>query len=294
MKKLFLVIIVFFVALTLKAQHFIPLKLSISPDEFTMAAYGGFSLDKGGEPDFLQSLSSSGQTGFVVNAMFRERRSLSYSQFMLDVNPILINWDPFTWNKLIKQPVDSFYVVKLPFAEDAFLHIGWHYNILTQMHRVASETEYTLKKTFIELYYRPYSLINQQDINYRFSVFNVSTGVQFGYVRKDVPTLGNFLIALSGQLNFMAVNEQDSYLHNFTALTGYTDKNFWGPGMKLSVQTNFLNIYIEGRQYYGTTTGAKFTQDATILVGAFGNFSWLMKKDQSQNNKDNNKGHKWR
>lgn len=284
MKKIVLLLFIAF-TINLNAQHFVPLKLSVSPDKFDVALYGGFSLDKGSEPEFIKSLSNTAQSGFIINALYFKRgsHSLWFNQFMLDINPIIINWDPFTWNKLVSQPVDSFYVHKMPYAEDAFLHIGWH---ITHLQRVPRKKyEYTIYRIFNELYYRPYSIdktVNNETINYRFSTVNFQTGFQFGYVQKEVPTLGTFLIALSGQFNIMMINEQDAYIHNFSALTNYTDKNFWGPGGKLSLQTNFLNVYFEVRQYYGFTTGEKFTQDATLLVGAFGNISWTTKRRHTE------------
>ncbi len=284
MKKIALILAGLFVFNFAFSQHFVPLKLSISPDDFNMAGYGGFSLDKGSEPEFIRSLSNTAQSGFIVNALYSKMGgSLLFHQFMIDINPIIINWDPFTWNKLVSQPIDSFYVQKMPFAEDAFLHIGWHMANLKKIYGKRTKNEYRLFKLFSEVYYRPYSL-DKNGVNYRFASFNIVNGLQFGYVQKEVPVLGNFLIALSAQYNFMLVNEQDNYMNNFTALTKYNDKLFMGPGGKLTVQTNFLNIYIEGRQYFGMHTHEKFTTDPTILVGAFGNISWTSHKKSNGSN----------
>jgi len=285
MKKIFIVILVFTFSFNFAfSQHFVPLKLSVSPDLFSMAGYGGFSADKGSAASFMEGLSSTAQSGFIVNALYRNRGTIqqSYSQFMIDVNPMIVNWDPFTWNKLITHPVDSvFNVTKMPFNEDNMLHIGWQHNILKRIRRTNIDSEYMLTKLFTEFYFAPYNINRLSDsitTNYRFSNFNVSMGSQISYVKKDVPTIGNFLIGFSAQMNFMLVNEQDANLNNFTSLTNYTDKQFWGPGAKLIVQTNYLNIYVEGRQYYGMTTGEKFSSDPVILVGAFGNINFLSRK----------------
>lgn len=295
MKKLLISIFVLTFSFNISfSQHFVPLKLSVSPDLFSMAGYGGFSVDKGNAADFMAGLSNTAQSGFIVNALYRNRGSItqSYSQFMIDINPIIVNWDPFTWNKLITHPIDSvFNVTKMPFTEDAMLHIGWQENILKRIRRTNIDQEYTLTKFFTEFYFAPYSINRLSDsiqTNYRFSNFNISTGAQFSYVKKDVPILGNFLIGLSAQFNFMLVNEQDANQHNFTSLTGYNEKLFWGPGGKLIVQTNYLNIYVEGRQYYGIQKGEKFSQDPIFLVGAFGNIHFLSHKGNTQNNNGNN------
>ncbi len=295
MKKTLLTLVILSLSFFMvNAQHFVPLKLSISPDEFAMAGYGGFSMDKGNAPSFMEGMSNSAQSGFIVNGLYLKRGSSirqMYSQFLVDVNPIIINWDPFTWNKFISHPVDSvFNVNKMPFNEYSLLHIGWHENILNKIRRTQNKDEYTLTRFFADIYFSPYSVDRKLDsstVNYRFSVYNISTGAQFAYVQKEVPVLGNFLIGFSAQLNFMLVNEQDANLNNFTTLTGYGDKQFWGPGGKLTVQTNYLNIYIEGRQYYGMHTGEKFTSDPIILVGAFGNIHFLTHKKGSSNNNNN-------
>ena len=277
----------FFVSEKTIGQHFVPLKLSISPDEFNMAAYGGLSLDRGNEPGFLKSLSNTGQTGFIVNAMYTKKGGERFSQFMLDINPIIIDWDPFTWNKLVSQPVDSFYVDKLPYAEDAFLHIGWHYNRLNRIRGTRIRTEFTAMKIFTDFYFRPYS-IDKNSQNFRFATYNISSGFQFAYVKKEVPLLGNYLIGASISANAMLINEPPNYDNSFAALMNnqFTDKNVIGPGFKLTVQTNYLNIYVDMRQYYGLDTGDKFTKMPLVLVGAFGNLHWISKKNKTNTIED--------
>jgi len=281
------------------AQHFIPVDLLTDAKNVNVSLYGGFSLDVGNGDDFIKTLSNTGQSGFIVNALYRQKMgnngtNSTFHQFIIDINPIIINWDPFTWNKLIKQPVDSFSVYKLPFQEDALLHIGWHKNYLSSFFLGSGKNQLQHTRLFAELYWRPYNiqkLADQIDKNYRFQAFNINTGIQYSYLKKEVPTLGNFLIGVALQLNFCLVNEADNYLGSLNALMPNKGKNFVGPGAKIMVQTNFLNIYIEGRQYYAIDNGfqgQKFTQEPIILVGAFGNIKWTKKKNPSNNNNNNN------
>ena len=283
MKKLQILTVYIFIFSGVFSQHFSPLKLSINPDAFNMATYGSLSFDKGNGNSFTENLSNTTQTGFVVNALYKKRgQKYNYHQFIIDFNPIIINWDPFTWNKFTGQLVDSFAVYKMPFAEDALLHVGWHINSLKRIRGTQISTEYRLLNYFTELYFTPYSLYsitNGDTVNYKFSCFNLSTGFQYAYVKKEVPILGSFLIGLSPQFNLMFVNEQDKYLNGFKNLTNHTDNIFYGFGAKLSIQTNYLNIYIEGKQFYGTNTNNKFTKQPTVLVGASTNMQWTSKKN---------------
>ncbi len=292
MKKIFLLITLTILVFNLFSQHFIPLKLAIYPNDFNMSYYGGLSLDKGSGSEFTSSISNTTQTGFVVNAFHRKRQADKFHQFIIDFNPVIVNWQPFTWNKVVKQPVDSFSVAKLPFAEDAFLHIGWHANSLRRIYGTKSRDEYLFSKFFGEMYYRPHN-IEKDNQMYRFSVFNVNLGTQFSYVKKNIPTIGNFLIGLSLQMNFMLTNESDEYSGSLASLVSqskYAGKNYWGPGAKIIVQLNHLNIYVEGRQYWGLDDGyyeKKLSQEPIILVGAFTNIQWYSKKgNNNPNNED--------
>ena len=269
------------------AQHFIPIKLMFAKD-YSAALYGGLSLDKGNGDEFFKSLSNTGNTGFVVNALYKKRGGKNgaretFTQFLVDFNPVIIGWDPFKY-KLAEQSIDSFEIYKMPFSENALLHIGWHRNYLGRF-REGPKDQLQHVRLFGDLYYRPYNIIDKDNNSYRFSVFNINLGTQYSYIKKDVPNLGTFLIGVSAQLNFMLTNEFDAIgsAGALSTLMGAssTGKNFMGPGGKIIVQINYLNIYIEGRQYYcidNNHTGEKFTQEPIILVGAFTNLRWLKKK----------------
>ncbi len=293
MKKITLIIFAIIVSIATYSQHFVPLKLSITPDEVNMAFYGGLSLDKGNGEKLSSSLSNTTQTGFIVNALYRKRgKTQKFHQFLVDFNPIIVGWDPFSWNKIVKQPVDSFAVNKLPFSEDAFLHVGWQGNSLSRIFGTRNKSEYQLFRLFGDFYYRPHN-VTRNDVDYQFSTYNVSMGMQYSYVKKDVPTIGSFLIGFSAQCNFLLNNESDDNLHSFEAIMGnrYSGKNYVGPGAKLIVQTNYLNIYVEGRQYYAIDPGfedKKFTTEPIILVGAFANLQWTSKKNKTTETNNGN------
>jgi hypothetical protein len=240
-------------------QHFIPVDLLVDARNINVALYGGFSLDGGNGADLIQSLSSSAQSGFIVNALYKTYQGRStvetFHQFIIDVNPIIIDWDPFSWNKLIAQDAsEGFDINKMPFQEDAVLHIGWHKNWLSQFY-MGGQDQKQHTMLFGEMYFRPYNVFDDTG-DYRFSVFNVNLGTQYGYVKKNVPTLGNFLIGAALQFNFMLTNESDNYigsleyLMNRDGINRYKGKQYMGPGAKIVVQTNHLNIYVEGRQYW--------------------------------------------
>ncbi|MBN2894057.1 MAG: hypothetical protein JXL97_19460 [Bacteroidales bacterium] len=270
-------------------QHFIPVDLLVEARDINVALYGGFSLDGSNGAGLIDNLSSTTQSGFIVNALYKvnDGGTQTFHQFIIDINPIIIDWDPFTWNKLIEQPAKSFSVYKMPFQEDAVLHIGWHKNYLSKFYR-GGKDQLQHVMFFGEMYFTPYNVANTMDTTLsqdflRFSVFNVNLGTQYSYVKKDVPVLGNFLIGAALQMNFMLTNESDQYLRSMETAMGnsYKGKQYWGPGAKIVVQTNNLNIYVEGRQYYSMENGGKFTQDPIILVGAFGNINWAKKRNGS-------------
>ncbi len=122
-------------------QHFVPVDLLTEAKDINVSIYGGFSFDGSNGKSFVKNLSSTAQSGFIVNALYRTNSSrnngstASFHQFLVDINPIIVDWDPFTWNKLVKQPFESFSVYKMAFQEDAVLHIGWHKNSLGKFYR---------------------------------------------------------------------------------------------------------------------------------------------------------------
>jgi len=283
-------------------QHFVPVDLVTDVKNISVSLYGGLSLDATNGDALLNSLSNTGQTGFIVNALYKvgDGGTETFHQFIIDLNPIILNWNPFTWNKLIKQPVDSFSVYKMPFQEDAILHVGWHKHYTSKFYR-GGKNQLQNVMLFGEMYITPYNIYPNDtatfENSYAFSVFNISLGSQYSFIKKEVPTLGNFLIGVALQMNFMLTNSDDQHLNSLENLLiasghNYYGKYYMGPGAKLVVQTNFLNIYVEGRQYFGIDNGysngdfmgAKFTQEPMILVGAFGNVKWKKKKNPSSNN----------
>ncbi len=271
-------------------QHFIPVDLIVEARDINISVYGGFSLDGSNGAGLIDNLTSTTQSGFIVNALYkvnseRNGSTETFHQFIIDINPVIIDWDPFTWNKLIKQPVENFNINKMPFQEDAVLHIGWHKNWLGKFYRGGQDQ---LQNTLLfgEMYFTPYNVYTSDSTTLRFSVFNVNLGTQYSYVKKEVPVLGNFLIGAALQMNFMLTNESDQYQGSMQTLLGtsYKGRQYWGPGAKIVVQTNNLNIYVEGRQYYSIEDGTKFTKEPIILVGAFGNIKWKKYRNEGSDN----------
>ena len=296
MKKILTVLVaIILIAKVGYSQHFIPVDLIVEARDINVSIYGGLSLDGGSGGDIKKSLSNTGQTGFIVNALYkvnsgRNGSTETFHQFIIDINPIIIDWDPFSLNDLVKQPVDTFSLSKMPFSENSLLHIGWHKNYLGKFYR-GGKNQLQNVMFFGEMYYRPYSMYSEDASgnltnNYRFSVFNVNLGSQYSYIKKDVPVLGNFLIGFSLQMNFMLTNEPAGYPKSVETVMGsnYNGKQYMGPGAKIVVQTNGLNIYVEGRQFYGIDSqysGNKLTNDPIVLVGAFGNIKWKKYKNKT-------------
>ncbi len=276
-------------------QHFIPVDLIVDARDISVALYGGFSLDGANGAGLIDNLSSTTESGFIVNALYkvnsgRNGSNETFHQFIIDINPVIIDWDPFTWNKLIKQPSENFSVYKMPYQEESVLHIGWHKNWLGKFFRGGQDQlQHTM--LFGEMYFTPYNIyqtVNNVEENYRFSVFNVTLGTQYSFIKKEVPTLKNFLIGAAFQMNFMLTNESDQYSGSMQAVMGnaYAGRQYWGPGAKIVVQTNALNIYVEGRQYYSFETTEKFTNEPIILVGAFGNIKWKRQSNDDNGDKE--------
>lgn len=285
MKKIFSFILgVLLLSNLANSQNFVPVDLLVEARDINVSVYGGFSLDGANGAGLIDNLSSTTQSGFIVNALHktnggRNGASETFHQFMIDLNPIIIDWDPFTWNKLLDQPINSFSVNKLPFQEDAVLHIGWHKNYLSKFYR-GGKDQLQHVMFFGEMYFTPYNISDSTATatmsEMKFSVINLNFGSQYSYVKKNVPVLGNFLIGAAVQMNLMLSNETDQYQGSMQTAMGssFHGEQYWGPGGKIVVQTNNLNIYVEGRQYYSFENGSKFTQDPIILIGAFGNIKW--------------------
>ena len=112
------------------SQYLLPVKISTNPDSIEIAVTGAFSAD-GGSNGFIESLTSKTDFGYAVNFLVNEPKfnkrgkKIVYKQFIVNINPLIIDWDPFMWNTLVKHPIDSFNVQKLPFSDNSLLHIGF-------------------------------------------------------------------------------------------------------------------------------------------------------------------------
>ncbi len=255
------------------AQHVIPLSIIAEPDSAEIAIFGNFSFDG----SFVSAKTSvlSGKSGFVINT--KERRGLYSSRIkntniILDFNPIIVGMNPFNWNNIIKQPIDSFYVQRLPYAEDAFLHLGIRSNSRKKQLRTDGK-QFNISGLFADLYWRPY-ILKSKEIEYRFQVININTGYQWAYLQKDIDVIGNVMLSISPQFNYMYINESDDFLSSFEAIAGkrFKGHQFAGTGLKAMLQTNYLNFAFELRHYWaleGEYQGKTFTQNPSLLVSAF-------------------------
>lgn len=281
------------------AQHPTPIKLTAEVDSFALALSPGLSLDGGNGTSLSKSLSNSLNISFILNALEKKKAgnygaTKVFHQFIVDLNPIIVGWDPFTWNKLAKESADTFSVGKMTFAEDALLHVGWHRVALSKILQ-GGKNQFNQLMYFGEFYYRPYK-IDVDSTDCRFSVLNFSGGVQYGFLKKDIPSLKYFLIAISGQLNYMNVNEADAYLGSLKKCLGdsYHGKNYLGPGLKLTVQFMHFNIYAESRWYFAIDkhqNGRQFTHDPLIQVGAFADIPWVFKNKPKKTDPDQQNKH---
>jgi hypothetical protein len=184
-------------------QYVIPLSFIANPDSSDIALFGNFSFD--GSTASPKTAVVSGQSGFVINSKVR-RKDLAKknSQITLNFNPIIVGMNPFNWNNIVKQPVDSFYFDRLPYAEDGLLHIGVRLNSWKKQLRTGGLQQY-INTLFADLYWRPY-IIEYNNNEYRFQVINLNSGYQMAYLQKEIPVIGNFLLSLSPQLNYMYIN----------------------------------------------------------------------------------------
>ncbi len=281
-KHLALLVFVMFIANAVKSQHILPVSLLSKPDSLDVAIFGEFTFD--GSTVSERTWSTTGQSGFVVHSKPRKfAQDLKFTQIIVDFNPIIIGWDPFNWNTLIKHSVDSFYVQKMPFAGDCFLHIGLKRNFLKGQYMTGGKQKY-LHSYFADFYWRPYN-IEKNNENYRFQTVNLSTGYQFGYLQKEIPVIGVLLISTSLQLNYMYINESDNYLNSYKEITEqyYNGNNYAGCGFKMLAQTKTLNMYAEMRQYWAIDnnySGNTFTKNPTLIVGAFYNMNFYTRKSE--------------
>ncbi len=272
-----------FLCLLIKAQHIQSALLISNADSIEVAIPASVSAEA--SPTTCKTGSTSGITGFIVNTKPRKYgQDLRFTQFDVNIKSIILNFSPFSWNAIIKQSVDSFLVQRLPFEADAFLHVGVKRYFIRGQHQTDQKQKY-VQNLFADMYWRPY-LIGMKDADFRFQTLNLSTGYQCGYMQKDVPVLGLFYIAPSVQLNYLYVSESEQYLNSYKAIAQgyYNGNNYLGTGIKLTAQTQFINIYTEIRQYWALDKeyfGNKFTTNPTLLVGAFVNGNLYTKKRAS-------------
>jgi len=297
MKKIFLFILLSGLYLTSFSQHIIPVEISADPENIEIAVFGAGTID-GGSAAFLESFSSKADIGFVVNALVKRASTkkgsgISYKQFIVNLNPVIIDWNSLDINTVTKTSIDSFKVQRMPFAEDCFLHIGFRSNKISKATVGGGGTladQKILTSLWIDVAWRPYSfasvLIPGKTLS--FQTFNILAGYQYNFFKNNVPTIETFMIGVSPQICFMGVNEDQTSQGNLQEVYGYNNgvsryhgQNFLGFGGKLTVQIKHLNIFIEGRQYFGMDAGyagQKFSSEAQMVVGAFGNLKFYTKK----------------
>lgn len=289
MKKIFLSI--FFVAAFIffaKAQHIVPVEVSTNPSEVEIAIFGAATAD-GGASSFKESFTSKGDFGFALNALVRKDegkwgKKITYKQFIVNLNPVIIDWNSFDINLLVKDSMDQFNVQRMPFAEDCFLHIGFRSNSIAKIKQGGTD-QFNLYSLWADLFYRPYAFESQLNpgTSLSFQTFNFNFGYQYNFFKTNIPVIETFMIGLSPQICYMGVNEAEAAQGSFAELYGdnqYNGQNYIGGGGKLIVQTKNLNIFIDGRQYVSVDadySGKKFMTEPTIMVGVYGNVNFYTK-----------------
>jgi len=294
MKKIAFITIILMISNVVNAQQILPAVYTMDPTRLDTAWYfhTALSADFSGSKDVL---TNGLPAGTVVSFGHRYRdRSKPESNFLIniDFNPIIIGWSPFKWTNLAKVKVDTFFLNKLPFAENCVLHFGFRYNQLRRVNQMVANSRYQrwLFSLFGESYFSPYN-IDKENINYKFTVVNTSAGFQIGYFDKSIP----YLIALSFHYDCMFVNETDQYYYSFRNTIGsdiYKGRNFQGGGMKFLAQfpgflksksknKDFINLYVEMRQYFAMDNlykNDKLTKLPILLFGGYYDIAWNVGK----------------
>lgn len=295
MKKIFFAIVLICSFLATRAQHILPVEISTDPRNIEIAIFGAGTVD-GSSAAFVESFSSKADIGFVLNTMVRPKGSgLTYKQFVVNLNPIIIDWNSFSINTLTKTSIDSFSVQRMPFSEDCFLHIGIRSNTISRLKKVSDPNQRIMHSFWTDITWRPYAFDGSDSINLgktlSFQTFNITAGYQYNFYKTEVPVIETFMIGLSPQICFMGVNEAEANQGDLSEVYGqgkYAGQNFGGFGGKLTVQIKHLNIFIEGRQYFGIDEGfkgVKFSSEAQMLVGAFGNLKFYTKPPKDTEDK---------
>jgi len=295
MKKVFLFVMLAGLYITSFGQHIIPVEISTDPENIEIAVFGAGTVD-GGSAAFVESFSSKADFGFVLNTSIRRASgkngvAITSKQFIVNINPVIIDWNSLDINTVSKTSIDEFSVQRMPFAEDCFLHIGLRSNRIAKVKGGgALGDQKVLHSLWADMSWRPYTFQSQYDSVgvLAFQVFNVTAGYQYNFFKTNVPTIETFMIGFSPQLCFMGINEAEANQGNLAEVYGYTDgksryhgQNFMGFGGKLTVQVKHLNIFVEGRQYFGVDAGYegdKFSSEAQFIVGAFANLKFYTKK----------------
>jgi len=293
MRKVFLFVILVCLYVTSFGQHIIPVEISTDPENIEIAVFGAGTVD-GGSASFVNSFTSKADIGFVINTLVKRKSGkngigIGYKQFIVNLNPVIIDWNSFDINTISKTSIDSFNIQRMPFSEDCFLHLGFRSNTISKILQGGADQK-ILRSFWADLTWRPYtfSSIDSLSVNFAntlaFQTFNLTAGYQYNFFKTNVPTIETFMIGVSPQICFMGVNEAQANQDNLKEVYGnnrYPGQNFLGFGGKLTVQIKHLNIFVEGRQYFGIDknhVGEKFSREAQFVVGAFANLKFYTKK----------------
>jgi len=295
MKKIFLFVMLAGLYVTSFAQHLVPVEISTDPENIEIAVFGAGTID-GGSAAFVESFTSKADIGFVLNTSVRrvsgkQGTTLTSKQFIVNLNPVIIDWNSLDLSTIAKTSIDSFSVQRMPFAEDCFLHFGLRSNKIARVKGGAGLSDQkVLHSLWADIAWRPYSFSSTDSLsdnfgkNLAFQVFNITAGYQYNFFKTNVPTIETFMIGFAPQICFMGINEDQASqgsLQEVYGMNNYHGQNFMGFGGKLTVQLKHLNIFIEGRQYFGIDAGyqgEKFSSEAQMIVGAFANLNFYTKK----------------
>jgi len=286
MKKILLISVLAIFAGQTYAQYLLPVSISTDPKNIEIAFLGSLSSD-GASGGFIESMSTQADFGYALNAMVRRGSGkfgpkISYKQFIVNINPLIVDWKPFQWNNLAKHPVDSFSIQKLPFSDNSLLHIGVRHNSIAKI-KMGGKDQRRLHSFWADMFWSPYSL-DYNGVDLKFQTFNINAGYQYSFFKTNVPIVKTFLIGFSPQVYYTGINESQAFQGSFETTVGtnsdysYAGKQYVGAGGKFIIQMDHLNVFVEGRQYYGIDeghSGQKFSVEPTIIVGAHANVKFF-------------------
>ena len=154
MKKFIIFLVLITISSCLKAQSISSVRLLNEADSIDIAMRVGASINT--TTASKRTSSSTGQGGFVIHTKARKfGGDLRFTQILVDFNTIIIGFDPWNFNALIKQSADSFYTQKMPYSEDCLLHIGLKRNFIKGQFMTEGKQKY-VHSLFADLYWRPY------------------------------------------------------------------------------------------------------------------------------------------